>query len=74
MDPNEALANMRRLVAEAIDTQERADNSPAPAHKRPLPIPLSKAELLSAMSELANQFHTLDSWLTAGGFKPSDWE
>lgn len=59
MDPNEALAELRRLAA----TCEREDSLRGNTNLR-------KLEALDRWGEL---FSGLDNWLSNGGFLPLDW-
>jgi hypothetical protein len=57
MDPNEALAELRRLVA----TLEVADRLHSNMRK------------IEAMDRIGEVFTELDNWLCNGGFLPMDW-
>ena len=59
MDPNAALENMRRAVAN-YRAGEDAD--------------MSAAELVDYARDMAELFAGLDEWVTGGGFLPAAWQ
>lgn len=59
MDPNQALADIRRLISEA-DSQDTD-------------TPEGAARALSLLTEAAWAFDGLDEWMSRGGFMPKIW-
>jgi hypothetical protein len=57
MDPDEALSQLRKLVAVTIDGGT-PDGKPTPRE---------------AMEEFAELFSGLDNWMSTGGFLPKPW-
>ena len=68
MDPNETLAEMRRLVSEIAEAMSDAyEAEPLARAARHY----ERADTLRA--NLADTFVALDEWLTNGGFPPAAW-
>ncbi len=67
MDPTAALNSIRKLCEASIRTldQEADDIGELPAKVA--------QELCSSLSDLAETFQGLDSWLSKSGFLPADW-
>ncbi len=59
MDPDEALANLRKLM------QQLYDELPGPD--------IQSTRIEDLASEIVEQFEALDGWLTRGGFLPAAW-
>lgn len=59
MDPNAALAQLRKMVARMNGGGEGE---------------VSEVEASVIAEEMAEHFGALDDWLRTGGFKPKDWE
>lgn len=67
MDPNSALANLRRAVWEMHRLNGSADG-----HGKLTPGNQTLYE--AAANDLAETAKALDEWLSRGGFLPSAWE
>lgn len=58
MDPNEALALLRRLAAMSPDPEQRSLSS----------------EFKDEWETFATTFTGLDNWISRGGYLPQDWK
>ena len=60
MDPDEALRQIRALIA-----QMQVEDSPSSMGARP--------EFVQHARDLAETVEGLDGWMTRGGFPPAEW-
>lgn len=57
MDPNELLAELRRMVLEMQQSRDEDD----------------EGSMADIGASFADKFTDLDNWITNGGFLPHDW-